>query len=201
MLQALQRHIQRNTIVEQGAGRTRTGQGRRETRTGQARSLQVSNPLWIILILLCVLISGCGSNVPGVGGQAQNTPTTQPALTPSPTNGQQAQNCGEVDTILNGKALDATKAKIASNCFWQAYQKCQIASLTLKVHSLDTGANHVFTTKNTNGKCAITDTVTHYIVPNNLKTTTTYTCSGVTMQAGSLRFINCGSLGTIVVPA
>ena len=149
---------------------------------------------------MCVLLVGCGSNFSGVGGQVQNTPTTQPVVTPDSTHGQQAQNCGEVDTTLNGKALDATKAKMASNCFWQAYQKCQVASLTLKVHSLDTGANHVFTTRNINEKCTITDTVTHYIVPNNLKTTTSYSCSGLTMQADGLHFIACGSLGTIVVP-
>ncbi len=191
MLLALHRDRRRNTI------RTRAWR----TGAGQALALQAPHSLWIIPIILCVLLAGCGSNVPGTGGQAQNTPTTQPALTPTPTHGQQAQNCGEVDTTLNGKALDASKAKMASNCFWQAYQKCQVASLTLKVHSLDTGANHVFTTKNINGKCAITDTVTHYIVPNNAKTTRSYTCSGLTMQTDGLHFTACGSIGNIVIPA
>ena len=201
MLQALQRYMRRYQVA--GPGRiarlwgTRTDGG---TRIGQVLSLQAPNSWWIILILLCVLLAGCGSNFSSQGGQAQNTPTTNSALTPSPTQGQQAQNCGEVDTTLNGKALDATKAKMASNCFWQAYQNCRAASVTLKVHSLDTGANHVFATKNTNGKCAITDTVTHYIVPNNLKTITSYTCSGLTMQTDGLHFIACGSLGNIVIP-
>ncbi len=203
MLQALRRYIRGNAIAEPGGGGTRTG---RSTRTGRlhrppdatARSLPMSNRSWIILLLMCVLLAACGSNLPAVGGQSQNTPT--PVLTPSPTHGQQAQNCGEIDTTLNGKALDATKAKTASNCFQQAYQHCQAATLTLKVHSLDTGANHVFTTRNINGKCAITDTVTHYNVPNNLKTTRSYSCSGLAMQADGLHFIACGSLGTIVVP-
>jgi len=172
----------------------------RRTSAGQARSLSASKHSWIIMLLLCVLVAGCGSNLPGLGGQSQVTPTN-PAPTPGPTHGQLAQNCGEVDTTLNGKALDATKAKMVSNCFWQAYQKCQPTSLTLKVHSLDTGANHVFTTRNIYGKCAITDTVTHYIVPNNLNTTTSYTCSGLKMQADGLHFIACGSIGNIVIPA
>ena len=152
------------------------------------------------MILLCALLAGCGSYIPSQGGQTQTTPTTNPVLTPSPTHGQQAHNCGQVDTMLNGKAVDVNKARLASNCFWQAYQSCQVALLTLKVHSLDTGANHMFAIKSSNGKCSITDTVTHYIVPNNLNTTRIYTCSGLVQEADGLHFIACGSLGSIVIP-
>lgn len=149
------------------------------------------------LILVCALVAGCGSNFPYQGSQPQATPTAKPALTPTSA---QIQNCGEVDTTLNGKALDPNKAKMASNCFWQAFHNCQVAKLLLKVHSLDTGANHVFTIKDASGKCSIMDTVTHYIVPNNLNTTRSYSCSGLVMQADGLHFIACGSLGNIVVP-
>jgi len=144
------------------------------------------------LIFLCASLAACGSYVPGQGGQSQ--------ATPSPTQAQQVQNCGEVDTTLNGKALDANQARQAGNCFWQAFQNCQAASLLLKVHSLDTGADHTFITKGINGKCSIMDTVKHYIVPNNLNTTRSYTCSGLVMQADGLHFIACGSLGNIVMP-
>ena len=174
VLQALQRHIQRHSLV--GFGITS------------------------ILILLCAQLASCGSYVSSQGGQSQATPPANSALTPSPTRTQQVQNCGEVETTLNGKALDANKAKMASNCFWQAFHNCQNASLLLKVHSLDTGANHVFTIKDASGKCSITDTVTHYIVPNNLNTTRSYACSGLLMQADGLHFIACGSLGNIVIP-
>ena len=149
------------------------------------------------LILLCALLAACGSNLPGQGGQLQATPTANSALTPSPT---KAQNCGEVDTTLNGKALDARSARLADNCFWQAFQNCHAASLLLKVHSLDTGANHIFKMNGAKGTCSIMDTVKHYIVPNNLNTTRSYTCSGLVMQADGLHFIDCGSLGTIIVP-
>lgn len=174
VLQALQRHIQSYTFV--GFGIT------------------------AIMILLCALLAGCGSYAPAQGGQSQATPTAHTALTPSPTQAKPVQNCGEVDTTVNGKALDTNKARQATNCFWQAFQNCQAASLLLKVHSLDTGANHVFTTKSINGKCSTMDTVTHYIVPNNLNTTRSYTCSGLAMKADGLHFIACGSLGNIVVP-
>ena len=149
----------------------------------------------IILVLLCALLAGCGSYTLGQGGQSQTTPTS----TSGSTQSQQLQNCGKIDTNLTGKPLDAAQAKQAGNCFWHAYQHCQAASLLLKVHSLDTGADHTFTTKETNGKCSIIDTMTHYIVPNSLRTTRTYTCSGLVMQTDGLHFTACGSLGNILV--
>ena len=153
-----------------------------------------------ILVILCAFLTGCGSYVPSQGGQSQTTPTSIPAFTPSPTLAQQVQNCGKVDTTLNGKPVDANQARLAGNCFWQAFQNCQAASLILKEHSLDTGADHTFIMKGTNGKCSIMDTVRHYIVPNNLNTTNSYACSGLVMQADGLHFIACGSLGNIFMP-
>ena len=120
-----------------------------------------------ILVILCAFLTGCGSYVPSQGGQSQTTPTSISVFTPSPTLAQQVQNCGKVDTTLNGKPVDDNQARLAGNCFWQAFQNCQAASLILKEHSLDTGADHTFTMKGTNSKCSIMDTVRHYIVPNN----------------------------------
>ncbi|HEY6286325.1 MAG TPA: hypothetical protein VIX20_11725 [Ktedonobacteraceae bacterium] len=178
MLQALQRHFQSYSFAGFGIA--------------------------ALLVLLCAFLAGCGSYVPSQGGQSQTTPSTTPtsipAFTPSPTLAQQAQNCGKVDTTLNGKPVDANQARLAGNCFWQAFQNCQAASLILKEHSLDTGADHTFTMKGTTGRCSIMDTVKHYIVPNNLNLTRSYTCSGLVMQADGLHFIACGSLGNIFMP-
>ncbi len=87
------------------------------------------------LICLIALFAGCGTYTPGQGGQAHSTPTSIPA---SP---QQAQNCGTVNTVLNGQPVDRNQARLAGNCFWQAFQRCQAATLLLKEHSLDTGAS------------------------------------------------------------
>ena len=174
MLQALQRHVQRYSFAGFGIVAT--------------------------LILLCASLAGCGSYIPSQEGQSQATPTSTSALTPNPTQAEQVQNCGKVDIIPNGKPSDANQARQAGNCFWQAFQNCQPASLLLKEHSLDTGADHTFTTNGTHGKCSIMDTVKHYIVPNNLNTTRSYTCSGLVMQADGLHFIACGSLGNIFMP-
>ena len=117
-----------------------------------------------------------------------------------PASPQRAQNCGTVNTALNGQPVDRNQARLAGNCFWQAFQHCQAATLLLREHSLDTGADHTFTIKSNNGKCSIVDTVKHYIVPNNQITTTTYSCSGLVMQADGLHFIACGNLGSIHLP-
>src|SRR5205814_8386272 len=92
----------------------------------------------LVLLYALALLTGCGSYVPSQGGQSQTTPTSIPAVMPSPTLAQQVQNCGKVDTTLNGKPVDANQARLVGNCFWQAFQNCQAASLILKEHSLDT---------------------------------------------------------------
>lgn len=165
------------------------------------------------LVCLIVLFAGCGAYTYGQGGQAQTTPAPtatqqggshgqggQGHSTPTsaPASPQQVQNCGTVNTALNGQPVDRNQARLAGNCFWQAFQHCQAATLLLKEHSLDTGADHTFTIKS--NKCSVVDTVKHYIVPNNLITTTTYSCSGLAMQADGLHFIACGQLGSIRLP-
>ena len=141
-------------------------------------------------MLLLAFLSGCGTYTQGQGGQSQ----------PTPTPSRQAQNCGTVDTALNGQPLDKTRAKASGNCFLQAYQNCQTASLLLVEHSLDTKAEHMFTSKSTNGKCSITDTVKHFLLPNHLTSTITYSCGGLSMQADGLHFMACGGAGNIDLP-
>jgi predicted small lipoprotein YifL len=73
------------------------------------------------LMLLCASLAGCGSYFPSQEGQSQ--------ATPSPTQSEHAQNCGKVDVTPNGKPSDINQARLAGNCFWQAFQNCQAASL------------------------------------------------------------------------
>ena len=135
------------------------------------------------IVILVLLVVGVGVTV----AFARRTPV-------------QGQNCGEVHT-LNAHFIESeASVRQAENCFWQAFQHCQAATLMLKEHSLDTGADHTFTIKSSDGKCSIVDTVKHYIVPNNVTTTTTQSCSGLVMQADGLHFIACGNLGSIHLP-
>ena len=149
------------------------------------------------LVLLLAVLVGCGTSASGQGAQSQAASTP----TPTPSVSYQAQNCGKVETTLSGKPSDTRKAKLSENCFWLAFQRCQPATLNFVAHSLDTAADHTFTIKSNNGKCSISDTVKNYIVPNHLTATHTYACGSVQMQADGLRFMACGSLGSILIPA
>ena len=158
-------------------------------QTGKVSKLVVAP----VLVLLLAVMVACGTSAGGQGAQSQATPT--PSISPRP------QNCGKVETTLSGKPSDTSKAKMSENCFWQAFQHCQPATLEFVAHSLDTAADHTFTIKSNNGKCSVSGTVKNYIVPNHLTATHTYTCGNLQMQADGLHFIACGSAGNILVPA
>ncbi len=146
----------------------------------------------VSMLLLCTFVSlgllACGSS----SGGAQNpTPTTAPA---------QVQKCGLVQTNPRGGLIDATNAKQAANCFSQAYQKCQPASLVYTSGSVDTIMTRTFTIKNNGGHCTISDTVQHQVIPAKPSSPTTYTCTTFTSKPDQLQFSGCGADGNVTVP-
>ena len=143
------------------------------------------------MLLFCVLVvaalASCGSNV----GSAQ-TPTPTPTL--------QVRKCGSVQTTPRGLPLNAVTAKQAEECFWQAYQKCQPATLGFSSMSVDTVALHTFSIQNTGKNCTVTDTMQHAIVPAKLSAAKTYTCAAVAAKSDGLHFSSCGEEGDVIVP-
>ena len=144
--------------------------------------------LLIALTVLTVILAACGSNDTTPGGQPNSTPPAQ------------AQKCGSVDTSPDGKLIDEALAKQAENCFWQAYQHCQAATLIFTKRGLDAGTIHTFTLANNNGQCSISDAIQIYIAPNPPRPGSTFACMSLTQQADGLHFASCGSLGDVVVP-
>ena len=146
----------------------------------------------MILALLILVLSACGSNV---GGQGQ-------VPTPTPTHSLQVQKCGTVHTLHSYiTPADQNMVKQAENCFWRAFQQCQPATLTYSQNELDTGTVHTFTLKSAAGKCTVSDDVQHYVAPHPPANTTTYTCSDVKLQTDGLYIFSCGDIGTVVVPS
>jgi hypothetical protein len=156
------------------------------------RRLMVHNPpvmgSLIALTVLTVILAACGPNNSTSGGQPNRTPPAQ------------AQKCGSVDTRPDGKLTDETIAKQAENCFWQAYQHCQVATLTFTKRGVDAGTIHTFTFANNNGQCLISDAIQTYIAPNGPRPGNTFSCTGLTQQADGLHFASCGAFGDIIVP-
>lgn len=143
------------------------------------------------LALLMLLLSACGSNA---GGQGQaSTPTNTPSL--------QEQKCGTVHTLHSHIVpTDLNTARQAEDCFWQAFQQCQPATLTYTKSEVDAGSVNTFTLKSAGGKCTVSDGVQHFIVPRPPGKTTTYPCSDVKLQSDGLYVFSCGEVGTIIVP-
>ena len=161
-------------------------------RQGRAAQKRLSRTFIILSLGLFVLVIGvglsaCGSNSTGSGGS-------------TPTAAAQAQKCGTIQTQPNGNLPNTSSAQQATNCFWQSFQQCHVASLIYTATGVDTVTTHTFTTQNNGGHCSVVDVVKHQVIPQPPSAAKTYTCSGVTQKADGLHFAACGSDGDIVVP-
>jgi len=143
----------------------------------------------LVLLVIGVGLAACGSNTTTGGGS-----------NPTPTVSTQVQKCGNVQANPLGHPLNGTTAKQAEDCFWQAEQKCQPATLTYIAGGVDTITTHIFTVQNNGGQCSVSDAMTHAFVPSKPSVTKTCTCSSVNQQTDGLHFSACGSEGDIVVP-
>jgi hypothetical protein len=150
---------------------------------------------WLLGILLSIavsgiLITGCGTSTVG---EAQ----------PAPTVATVQKKCGAISVTLT-RAIANTPANInanvAGNCFWQAFQQCHAASLTVNFGGVDTVTTHNFTLQKNNTSCTISDAVKSRVLPRPAKDTGTYICTGLVNVSNELRFNGCGTLGNIVVP-
>jgi hypothetical protein len=143
----------------------------------------------MIFLLSGFFLVACGSSTT-TGGQSTSTPSAQTV------------NCGQVNSSGLGLAPSAkAAAQKAENCFYQAFQQCQSATLKFTSFGVDAGTIHNFAVKNVNGSCAITDGVQHYIAPNPPSAAITYTCATMQMQTDGLHIQACGDAGSIVIPS
>jgi hypothetical protein len=143
----------------------------------------------LLISLLAVGLLSCGSSQ---GNQSSSIAT--------PTHSTQLQQCGKVQKGPQGILLNATTAAQATNCFWQAYQQCHLASLIFTTSSVDTAVIRTFTIKNNNNQCSITDSVQHAYGPSPLSAAKIYTCVSLTQKSDGLHFASCGQDGDIIVP-
>ncbi len=143
----------------------------------------------LLVAFVAIGLVACGSHASSAGS-AGSTPTSVTRV----------QKCGHVQTLPDGTVTNTSSAKQAENCFWQAYQKCQPASLTFTTIAVDAGDIHDFTIRN-NGQCSISDAVQHFIVPHRPTAPKTYTCAGLAQQQDGLHVLSCSSEGDIIVPA
>ncbi|TMC21186.1 MAG: hypothetical protein E6J34_10425 [Chloroflexi bacterium] len=127
-----------------------------------------------------------------------NTTPTDAGSTPSPNS---AQACGAISQSQNPVAqqVNPDQAQKSLDCFWNAFQKCQIASLTYSLTGVDTITKHTFSTKLDASGCKVSDAVQQTIVPKPLSNPSTYICAGLTHEPGVLHFKGCGQVGDVDV--
>ncbi len=157
-----------------------------------------------------VVPSAAPSLVPSATAAATSTmaPTAgtgaTPAGMPSPTSLASpvsgAQNCGQVSMLGPNPPRDST-ALTSEQCFWQAFQQCQIATLTVTMRGVDAGTTHLFTIQKSNGACRVTDAVQSYVIPLRTPSVQTFACADLVQQNGGLLVKGCGQAGDISVPA
>jgi len=173
------------------------------------RSSSLFTPLsiGILALLISIGLVACGSGQGVATGATPTTSTqsptaTQPSTTtstPGVSNGP-VQNCGTISMSLRGAPESGVGPQKSGNCFWQAFQQCQPATLVYHLTSIDTVTTHTFTTTKNGSACAVTDHVQHSIVPRPPTDAGTFTCASVSNTAGKLDFNGCGTAGNIVVP-
>ncbi len=144
---------------------------------------------FLSIALFGILITGCGTTTVGA---SQPTSTVETV-----------QKCGTIG-VMRTRATTNTpgnvQANAAGSCFWQAFQQCKRASLTVNFGGVDTVTTHTFTLQKKNTSCTISDAVKNRVIPRPARNTGTYTCSGLVNASNELRFNGCGTLGNIVVP-
>ena len=158
--------------------------------------------LAIGLALLLMLLAACGANATGTTTPGSGTSTPPVSATNTPAKPLATQHCGVVHTLrLQVVPADKSHADGVENCFWQAYQKCNPATLVYSQGNLDTVVLHNFSLKSQNGQCVITDAVQRSVVPRPPQTVGNYTCSNLLRQRDGLSFATCGSEGNVLVPS
>lgn len=150
---------------------------------GQDGPMRVVRRLVGIGLLIALLaLAACG---PSQGGGGPSKP----------------QACGTVQIRGNGQVVDTTKAQQSEDCFWQAYQHCQAATIIVTTIGVDSGITRTFTVIPNAGNCKVSDAEQSYVVPNHTGPLNLYTCASVQQVPGGLLFHSCGADGDVQVPS
>jgi hypothetical protein len=93
-----------------------------------------------------------------------------------------------------------TSALEVEQCFWQSYQECSIATITVTMRGIDSGSIHTFTLQKNDNNCRVVDTLQTYAVIAPRPNTDVLDCMGLEQRDGGLLFLSCGNQGDIFIP-
>lgn len=112
------------------------------------------------------------------------------------------QNCGTLYSHFGphpepGSHTISTAQAI--QCFVQAHQQCQAASLSYSSNGTDTGSTDTYYTANSLGGCALSGTNNFYGMVRS--GTTDFTCSSLQQKPDGLHLLSCGQFGDQLIPS
>ncbi len=154
----------------------------------------------LLIALLGIGIAGCGYSSVGVAS-ISSTSTSAQVLQPQTL----VHQCGTVHGYGALKLVPQDQGSLqAENCFWQAFQHCQPATLVFTTSGVikalfASTVVRTFSLHKVNGVCLISDSKQTGISLKSLSPTTTYICSGLKRFPRALYILGCGKDGTIVV--
>lgn len=108
-------------------------------------------------------------------------------------------NCG---TVHKGAEVVGDPSG-PENCLWQAWTRCQAATLVYNHFSVDTGETHTVTIQPAQNGCVLRDAAQGYSANGGGSDSliTTYTCAGLQRAPdGGLLVHACGGEGDLVIP-
>jgi len=170
-------------------------------RAFQRSWVRTTAAIWGIALLIALLsigLAACGYSSIGVGSLSS---AVSPAQVAQPQSQTSFRHCGIVNGYgaLEVVPIDTGNAAQAESCFWQAFQHCQPATLIFSMNGLHASFTHIFTIKNSHGKCLILDATKFGSITNLTSPTTVYTCVGMKRYPRALHILGCGKDGTIIV--
>jgi hypothetical protein len=155
----------------------------------QKRSILLTSLSLACLLLFC---AACGTNISST--TSGNNPVTVATRQP-------IKQCGTIHTLRQVVVpADQKSAKSIEDCFWQAYQHCNLATLIYSQGNVDTATIHTFSLKNQSGTCVITDVLQHALLPHPPTPVENGTCTGLTEQPDGLHFLACDNEGEVLIP-
>lgn len=165
----------------------------------------------LVLVSLCVAlaISACQSSTAATPITPPTRVATLPSFTvaPQPTQNPQppqstpavlGQDCGKIVTLGPNPPADAG-AQLVQDCFWQAFQECRAATLTLTVRGVDTAVQNQLTIEKRGSQCGITNTEQSFAVNLPNPALNVYSCARLERRQEGLLFVSCGKEGDILV--
>lgn len=140
----------------------------------------VARSLAVLVIVLCAGLAACQIGVAG----------------PAPIVGR---NCGAV----HKGAQVIGDPRGPENCLWQAWTRCQTATLVYTEFGVDTGETHTVTVQPGQTSCVVRDAAQGYSANGggSRSEITTYTCAGLERAPdGGLAVHACGGEGDLTIP-